>query len=417
MSAFEGTDSWGGALMRKFFNWYSPKFEAYSFALARNNEYEADAIAAELTSPETASHALINVHATSPYLDNSYWENFFRYADEQAEPPHAPFEGLATFLSDNPIARDEMKKRVEDEMSVETHYADTHPCLKDRVNALNAEPQEILPPEVSAADAWLGEQGHRVREDFDREWLAENSEAWNRRYEYVRDAKSKLEQFSQQQAEDLSDGELWDYAYWTNEFQSDESAVPLFKLFQQRHPEDPDAAFFIGLYLLKKEDAAGLEQLKIARKSASLVERCAHIGFQFLDSQKKEEEANRWWQECVEQNEIFIAAQQERASVDTDDQFSEPEIGDELLQQLVENLKKQKKVGKVWLAQKVVEHFPEHPVYIVAFSLRGFSLSSEGTQKKVAEELQVDGDFFVVCKSGETKALAKKVIRTGTRII
>ena len=41
-------NGWTTAPIRKFFNWYSPMFSAYSFALARLNEYEADQIAASL---------------------------------------------------------------------------------------------------------------------------------------------------------------------------------------------------------------------------------------------------------------------------------------------------------------------------------------------------------------------------------
>lgn len=57
--AYSGIDSWGAQLMFKFFNWYSPRFSAYTFPLARMNEYEADAIAAQITSPQTVAEALV----------------------------------------------------------------------------------------------------------------------------------------------------------------------------------------------------------------------------------------------------------------------------------------------------------------------------------------------------------------------
>ena len=45
MQAFDQQHSWGGAIMAKFFDFYAPRFAAYSFVLARANEYEADNIA------------------------------------------------------------------------------------------------------------------------------------------------------------------------------------------------------------------------------------------------------------------------------------------------------------------------------------------------------------------------------------
>lgn len=416
MSAFDGADSWGGMLMHKFFNWYAPRFDAYSFALARRNEYEADAIAAELTSPETATRALVNVHATAPYVGQSYWDNYFSYADKLEQPPHAPFVGLARFLSDNPLSRDEMLERIKHEMVLETHYADTHPSLKDRVDALNAAPQLPVQPKTNAAEAWLGKRHDKIIEDFDREWLDVNGESWQQRYEYVTNAHERLQEFSQAKTDELSDDELWNYAYWTNEFENSDAAMPLFLAYQERHPEDPDPAFFIGITLLNVDDPAGLEHLRLARNSASLIERTAHAGYDFLKRQGKDEEAEAWWQESVEQNKIFIAARDERDSVTIKDKLVSPQIDDGLLEQLIISLKQQKKVGKVWLAQKTVHYFPERPVYIIAFAPKGFSFSYRDMQRKVADSLEVEGDFFVVCKVGDTKALAKKVIKAGKRI-
>jgi Zn-dependent protease with chaperone function len=417
LSAFDEADSWGGRLMRKFFNWYSPQFEAYSFALARNNEYEADAIAAELTSPEIATRALVNVHVTAPYVDQRYWDSYFKYADELEHPPHAPFEGLARFLGDNPMAREEMLESIRKEMQVETHYADTHPSLKDRVNALKATPQLPQTPETSAAQAWLGDLNQKIMQDFDQEWLANNEESWKRRFDYVSKARKGLSEFANTEIADLSDDDLWNYASWTNEFETAEAAMPLFRAYQQRYPEDPDAAYAIGMTLLEQGDASCLDQLRLARKSINLIERAANAGYDFLNKQGRKEEAEAWWQESIEQNKVFVAARAERASVTAKDTFIPPQIEQELLDQLIANLKSQKKVGKVWLAQKQVEYFPESPVYIIAFSDKGFSWSSDSLETRVAQNLDVPGSFFVVCRGGSNKGFAKKVIKVGKRII
>lgn len=417
LSAFEDVDSWGGRLMRKFFHWYSPQFEAYSFALARNNEYEADAISAELTSPEIATRALVNVHATAPYVDKRYWDSYFKYADEQEHPPHAPFEGLARFLGDNPMAREEMLESIRKEMAVETHYADTHPCLKDRVRALSAAPQLPATPETSAAKAWLGELNQKIKQDFDREWMNNNEESWKQRFEYVSHARKGLSEFAHSETSDLSDEDLWNYARWTNEFDSAGSALTLFKVYQERYPEDPDAAYFIGMELIEQGDETALSQLRLAQKSMSLIEHASNAGYNFLKQQGKNKEAETWWQESLEQNEVFQNARAERASVTKNDSFILPDIDQELLQQLVDNLNGQKKVGKVWLAQKQLEYYPESPVYIIAFADKGLSFSSNSLETRVAQNLEVSGDFFVVCKSGDNKAIAKKVIKSGKRII
>jgi hypothetical protein len=88
------------------------------------------------------------------------------------------------------------------------------------------------------------------------------------------------------------------------------------------------------------------------------------------------EEAKQWWQESIEQNEIFIEAAIERESVTEKDFFEQPEIDEKLEQEIVAHLEKCRKVGKAWLARKNVQRFPESPVYVIAFIAKGFSLSS-----------------------------------------
>lgn len=146
MHAFEASELFGAKMMKRFFDWYAPKFSAYSFALARNNEYEADKVAVELTSREDAAKALVNVYAVAPYIDENYWHEYFKKADVMEVPPNRPYEGLANFLKITPIDEAVLKERINEEMAVETHYADTHPSLKDRIDAMSA--QGVMPDTV-----------------------------------------------------------------------------------------------------------------------------------------------------------------------------------------------------------------------------------------------------------------------------
>jgi hypothetical protein len=98
-------------------------------------------------------------------------------------------------------------------------------------------------------------------------------------------------------------------------------------------------------------------------------------------------EAETWWQESLQKNEIFITAYNERNNITIEDSVVSPKISDEPLEQLLAGLKEHKKVGKAWLAEKV------------------------------AEALQVNGNVFIVCKSGEAKKIARKVIKSGRRIL
>jgi Zn-dependent protease with chaperone function len=296
MSAFSHEHSWGGSMMRKFFNWYSPKFDAYSFALARSNEYEADAISAKLTSANIAGQALLNAYVAAPYVEQHYWDDFFKQADHYAKPQTPPLEGLQAFLQSTCIDKEDIKEHLNTALNTETHYADTHPCLSDRLKALGDTQkfQLMTSFEVSAAQAWLGNKNSDVLSDFDQEWWQETQERWESRFTYSQESLKALSEFDECIAEELSDDDLWKFAYLTQEFRSLEQAQPLFQIYQSRYPKDSDAAYYIARYQMGHDLEAAMLQFKIARHDPRLIEACAHLGFNLLMSHNQEQEASQW---------------------------------------------------------------------------------------------------------------------------
>ena len=230
MEAFHEADSIGARMLRRFFDWYTPRFVAYSFALARMNEYDADAVAARLTSPDTTLLALVNTNVTGPYVDEAYWRWYFRKADQMREPDHPPFAGLTQFLPANPQSREAILDRIRTAMQCETAYDDTHPALKDRIAALKAKPALPQPAgDNNAAAAWLGERYVQVVADFDEHWLADNREHWQERFAYVQSSLASLTGIEDRPREDLSEQELWNLAAWTEEFREDVDPLPLYE--------------------------------------------------------------------------------------------------------------------------------------------------------------------------------------------
>jgi len=72
--AFRGRSFWsilGGA--RIFLNWYVPRFDAETFASARDGEYRADAFSAELMGRESVVQTLYAVKVAARYLNRVFW--------------------------------------------------------------------------------------------------------------------------------------------------------------------------------------------------------------------------------------------------------------------------------------------------------------------------------------------------------
>jgi Zn-dependent protease with chaperone function len=417
LHAYQGSNSFGGRLMQRFFNWYSPRFSAYSFALARANEYQADAIAAALTSPQTVAEALVNTHVTSSYAEQDYWAQYFKKADDLPEPDLPPWAGLSRFINQSRISQEQYATRLNRVMQQETAYHDTHPALKDRIAALKVEPAPPDAVQETAAEQWLDDQLSRVLDDFDREWLQHNRETWRSRYEYVRDARKTLADLAGKQPADLTDDDLWLKATLTEEFADENEALALYRLMQTRHPEHPKVAFAVGRLLYNHQNEACLEQLKTALNDPQLALDACRYAYAFLENRDRLEEA-RWWENTFnEQNRILEESEQERNRLQPGDPLEKADIPAELLQHIVTTLKAHPKVKRAWLAGKRLKHFPEYPALAFVIQLKGFVTNEQKIIEQVIAALNLDCTHYAIPNNGDFKKLAKQIIKAGDRIV
>lgn len=411
--AFHSSHSWGGKIMRKFFDWYAPQFDAYSFALARQNEYEADAISAQLTSPDIAAQSLVKVYVIGKHLDENFWNSYFGKADKLPVPSCGPYRALVSYLEQLPVAEHVWQSGLQECLAVQTHYSDTHPALKDRLDylqATNTMPEHMI---VSAAQKWLGNRYAGLLEDFDAQWLENNAESWKKRYEHVTGSKEKISEFSKKEITELSDDDLWDYANCAREFGGHDTALALYQAFHKRNPDSIGASYCVGCLLMEKNDGEALPYLRRAFEKPQLLREAAQRGYYLLDTVLgKKADAEQWWQVAMTVNEEHRAADHECNSLTMRDDLKAPEIEESLREALKNVMLSHKGVGKTWLAQKVTRYSAK-PVYVLAFQARGFHRSYEALQKAVAARLTMDAHIFVVCLNGDAAKLGKRVKKAG----
>lgn len=132
MDVFEEEEHMGAILFVWFLNWYAPYFMAYTFALARVNEYEADRFAAKAVGSRTLINALIDTEVKIRFLrDFSPGEG----ASSGREASLALQRGLHGNL---PTA--EAAAWLSEALEARAGYADSHPALADRLRALGCRP-------------------------------------------------------------------------------------------------------------------------------------------------------------------------------------------------------------------------------------------------------------------------------------
>jgi heat shock protein HtpX len=125
-----GDDSW----VQKPFLWYGKMFLRITHAISRQQELAADALAARVAGAPAMISGLKSVHAAAVGF-NSYWG--VEVVPLLQAGYHAPMaEGFVRFLSAQPVAAS-LVKSVEQELAEgQGDPYDTHPPLRERVQAL-----------------------------------------------------------------------------------------------------------------------------------------------------------------------------------------------------------------------------------------------------------------------------------------
>ncbi len=129
----------GSGILHKPFEWYGNMFLRITQAISRNQEYQADALAASIVGPRALIDGLKAVHGGSLAFDSYINGEFAPVIGAGYLPPLA--EGFQRFVSARQLS-EEIEKAVDLEIKegAEDPY-DTHPPLSERIKALLKYPE------------------------------------------------------------------------------------------------------------------------------------------------------------------------------------------------------------------------------------------------------------------------------------
>jgi Zn-dependent protease with chaperone function len=259
--ALEQNQHWGSALFTRFFSWYAPLFQAYSFVQARQQEYEADRVSVEAVGAGAAASALLRVNLQGDFIGEAFWPSVFRRADKEPAPTLSPFSMLSTALKQQaPVGV--AQRWLGKSLQRRTGYDDTHPCLSDRLQAMGIEPYVPAPISTNAAEAFIGQGTEALQKQMDERWRVEIKQWWDERHQYASTARTQLESLNQKaKTLALTVEEQWDRARFTEEFGTADAALPLYAEILKSKADHVGALWRSGNLLLDRNDALGVEQL------------------------------------------------------------------------------------------------------------------------------------------------------------
>lgn len=411
-------NSVASTIMTRFFDWYQPRFDAYSFALARSNEYEADAISAQLTSPQNAAAALVKVNTYSALLSQEFWAPLYKRADKESKPIQRPWAGLHKLISDPNYREvfggtDKLQASLNNSLEIETSYADTHPSLSDRLAFLKV--SATLPDQVitSAAKQWFGDQFNQTLKKFDQDWFDLIKVDWEKRFKTVQEDKKRLVELTDQDDSSLSTDELWEKANLLNEYVNPIAANPIYHQILERKADHSGASFLLGCNALEENNADGLRLLRIASKDENYLMSSCEIAYQWANDNEREDEASYWDTLAAEFIQRANEDHAERAELTKKDTLIVANLTVKQRNHIIEILRASKKVKKAWIAQKKTKHYQATPAIAIAYIPKGFSINYEKISQTIANEIEIDATLYIIPKVSDYKPLAKHIIKNG----
>lgn len=415
--AFIEANAFGTEMIGQFFAWYAPYFAGYSYVLARDNEYEADYIASQLTSRDATASALVAVNALSEFTQQQFWQPLFKRPYTQAQPENHIYSLLRQFYQQADVKNEDFKRYLNTALNRKTDPSDTHPALMERLKALKLGNLHTSYAHETKAITWLEPALEQVFKHFNRQWVETYGERWDDLHERSKLARETVNQLNLRLYEDLTSKERWQLAELTAEYLPEKDALPLYQHYAQYHPEDTEADLAIGQLLLERDDPQGIDYLEEVMLQPNLQLAAAEAAWRFYTKHNQTEQSKRWLLHLETATDKMVAARQERAELQANDVLMDPSM-DTLTTfkpLLLATIAKHKKVKALWLAQKQVQHFPNYPVYVIAVKVRGFVFNQEKLQAKLLNELDLPTDAFLI-NSASHKKLFKQASTVGQRI-
>jgi Zn-dependent protease with chaperone function len=291
----EHVQGWLGKLVAPIVRSYAPYFNAYTFVLARNDEYHADAASAQLVGRDHAASALKRVNVIAP-LHEDFMQATFRRIEHDPAPPQDLMQRWAAHAAAG--AHADAGTWLGESLDRHANAWDTHPTLRARLAALALTPEQqaLLPPDrvgPSAAEAWLGSALEPLRRELAGQWAERVHAPWVERHVERRERRER--QRVLRELPERTREEQLDLLHLALELDPEVDHRAALAAFNADHPAQAAGLFLEGVVRLDHRDGSGIALLEqaIALDGDFTKAACNHA-FGWLAQQGEHAAADAW---------------------------------------------------------------------------------------------------------------------------
>jgi Zn-dependent protease with chaperone function len=354
-----------------FFRWYFPRFAAKTFALARQDEYEADRIAGRLLGTRVAAGALTEIAVKSAWYADRFWSTHWsRAADEPA--PVGPFSGMGRQLC-APVAEDFARDALRAALRCVSDVDDTHPVLRDRLEAL--EEKARLPHWSEKPALELLADPSKWIAHFDREWCRTHASDWKQHHAYLSRLRERVDVLAASAGRNNAD-EMVEWADCLRRLDADAEVRGHYEHALRITPDHAGALRGLAQTLPPGRRATCLTVLDRLHESSTAsrwwAAKTAVALLENPDTGPHDEPLLKFWRARLKAaEEAEQRAWEEITTTPFFSQIARHDLNDFELGELRHDLARCGAVSRAWLVRKNLREFPWRRAYVLFVELPG----------------------------------------------
>lgn len=354
-----------------FFRWYFPRFAAKTFALARQDEYEADRISGRLLGTAVAAAALTEVAIRGNWYASEFWPWHWARAEREPLPP-GPFAALRQ-RARTPPSEEFARQALREAMRRVSDLDDTHPVLRDRLEALN---QKAALPAWSQRPAldMLADK-HKWISHFDNAWRRAHAADWKQHHAHRSRIRERIAVLAGRGERNTPD----EMVEWADAERRLDPAAPVRARYESAlriAPDHPGALRGLAQMLPVRERAERLAVLERLHQSGVAsrwwAAKNAVASLEDAEAGPHDEQGLKLWRARLkEAEEAEARAWEEITDTPFFSQISRHDLNDHELGELRADIVRCLPVSRMWVVRKNLREFAWRRAYIVFIEVPG----------------------------------------------